>query len=199
MTKLEFLTALREKLSGLPDTDINERLEFYSEAIDDRIEDGMSEEDATASIGNVDEIAAQIISDTPFTKLVKEKISKRRSLSAFEIVLLALGAPIWLSILVSLFSIILSVYLSVWVVVISFWAVFVSFVGSAFGFIIGGIGFSIFSNVLSGVALISAGLVLAGLSILTFFVCKVITKGTARLTKKFVLWIKNLMVKKEAA
>ena len=37
MNKQEFLTQLRQGLSGLPQDDIEKRLTFYSEMIDDRI------------------------------------------------------------------------------------------------------------------------------------------------------------------
>ncbi len=43
MNKQAFLTQLRKGLSGLPQEDIEERLAFYSEMIDDRIEEGLSE------------------------------------------------------------------------------------------------------------------------------------------------------------
>ena len=46
MSKQEFLAQLRKGLSGLPKEDLEERLTFYSEMIDDRIDDGMAEEEA---------------------------------------------------------------------------------------------------------------------------------------------------------
>ena len=49
MNKQEFLVQLRNALSGLPKDDIEERIEFYSEMIEDRIEEGLSEEEAIAS------------------------------------------------------------------------------------------------------------------------------------------------------
>lgn len=78
MTKLQFLLSLHNKLSGLPQNEIEERLNFYSEMIEDRIEDGLSEEEAVSEIGTVDEIAEQIVSDIPLTKIVKEKIKPKR-------------------------------------------------------------------------------------------------------------------------
>lgn len=199
MTKLEFLSALRENLSGLPEADIDERLEFYSEAIDDRIEEGLSEEDAVSAVGNIDEIVKQIISDTPFAKIVKEKIKPKKRLSAFEIVLLILGSPIWLPLLVSAFAVVLSVYICLWAVIVSLWAVFASFAGCAFGGIASGTGFALCGNTPSGFALIGAGLILAGFSVFIFYGCRAATKGTALLTKKIALWIKACFVKKEAA
>ena len=46
MTKFEFLEELRNGLNGLPKNEIEERISFYSEIIDDYIEDGLSEEHA---------------------------------------------------------------------------------------------------------------------------------------------------------
>ena len=45
ITKQEFLLQLREKLSGLPQADIDERVAFYGEMIDDRVEEGLTEEE----------------------------------------------------------------------------------------------------------------------------------------------------------
>ena len=59
MTKNEFISRLRTRLSGLPKDEIEERLAFYSETIDDRIEDGLTQEEAVADLGDVDDIAAQ--------------------------------------------------------------------------------------------------------------------------------------------
>ena len=46
MNKAEFLDALCAHLSGLPQRDIDASQEYYSEIIDDRMEDGLSEEAA---------------------------------------------------------------------------------------------------------------------------------------------------------
>ena len=46
MTKQDFLCALQKRLSGLPMRELEERLGFYGEMIDDRMEDGLSEADA---------------------------------------------------------------------------------------------------------------------------------------------------------
>ena len=45
MGKDAFLAQLRKGLAGLPQKDIEERLTFYSEMIDDRMEEGLSEEE----------------------------------------------------------------------------------------------------------------------------------------------------------
>ena len=52
MTKREFLAQLRKGLSGLPQDDIEERLTFYGEMIEDRKEEGLSEEEAVSAVGS---------------------------------------------------------------------------------------------------------------------------------------------------
>ena len=80
MNKQEFLGALRRGLLGLPEEDIENSVEFYSEMIDDRIDEGMSEDEAVADIGSANEVIQQILSEASLTKLVKRKVKKNRSL-----------------------------------------------------------------------------------------------------------------------
>ncbi|MCQ2440387.1 MAG: DUF1700 domain-containing protein [Clostridia bacterium] len=197
MNKQEFLVQLKKGLSGLPKDDIEERLTFYSEMIDDRMEEGLSEETAVRKIGTVDELISQIIADIPLTKIVKERITPKKKLSVWEIVLLVLGSPIWLSLLIAVFAVILSLYISLWSVIIALWAVFVSLIGCVLGGIAGGIVFACCGNVLTGIAMIGASLVCAGLSVFMFYGCKAVTKGILILTKKIAVWIKNCFIKKE--
>ena len=196
MNKIEFLKRLEKGLSGLPEEDVSERLSFYGEMIDDRVEEGLSEEDAVGEIGSPEDIARQTIDDYPIGKLVKKKMKPRRKIGAWEIVLLALGSPIWLSLLISAIAVVLSIYVSLWSIIASLWAVFVSFVGAFVGGVVGGIIFIVCGNALSGVFMIGAGLLLAGLSIFAFFGCRVATKTIVLATKKIAVGIKNLIIGK---
>ena len=198
MTKQEFLAQLRLSLSGLPQDDVEERLAFYSEIIDDRMEEGLSEADAVAAVGSVEDIASQITAEIPLAKIAKQRIKARRRLSALEIVLLALGFPIWFSLLVAAFSVVLSLYISLWAVVISLWAVFGSLVGGALGGILGAAFFATGGHGASAGALLGAAIVCAGLSIFMFFGCKAATKGCVVLARKMIIWIKKCLIRKEA-
>ena len=199
MRKQEFLTLLRKELSGLPQEDISERLTFYKEMIDDRIEEGLSEEEAVAAVGSVDEIVAQAVADTPLSKIAKDRIKSTRQLHGWEIILLILGAPIWLSLGIAAFAVILSLYISLWAVIISLWSVFASVAVSSIAVIAAGSIQWAFGDQLTGVAMIGAGIACAGLSIFVFFGCKAVTKGLLLLTRKTALGIKNRFIKKEAA
>lgn len=195
MDKREFLGQLREGLSGLPPKDIEERLTFYSEMIEDGMEEGLSEAEAVAAVGSVQEIVAQVLADTPPVKAVKAG-SKRR-LKAWEIVLLVLGSPIWLSLGIAVFAVILSLYISLWAVVIALWAVFGALVGCAVGGVASGVGFVYSGNTLPGIAMLGAALVCAGFAIFMFLGCKAATKGALLLAKKMVLGVKKCFRKKE--
>ena len=196
MTKLNFLLSLNEKLAGLPKNEIEEHLNFYVEMIEDRIEDGMPEEEAVAAAGTVDEIAEEIIADIPLFKIAKEKIKPKRKLKALEIVLIAVGSPIWVPLAIAAAAVGIALYISLWAVIVSLWAAFGSFVGGAIGGVAAGADL-LSGGELSGVCMIGASLVLAGLAILSFIGCKAATRGVVVLTKKMALGIKKLFIKKE--
>lgn len=197
MSKQEFLTQLRKGLSGLPQDDIEERLTFYSEIIDDRIEEGLSEEKAVSAVGSVSEIIQQTVADIPLSKIAKERIKPKRRLSVGEIILLALGSPIWLSLGIAAVSVICSLYISLWAVIISLWAVFVSIAAGAIAGLLACVVFVAGGNGASGVAMLAAGIICAGLSIFMFYGCKAATNGILILTKKMGIWIKNCFISKE--
>lgn len=197
MSKQEFLARLRKGLSGLPQEDIEERLGFYSEMIEDQMEEGISEEEAVSAVGTVDEIVAQVVAQTPVARIAKERIKSKRRPSAGQIVLLALGSPLWLSLVIAAFAVIFSLYISLWAIIISLWAVFSSLIGCGFGGVIAGILFAGSGNVLSGIAMLAAGMICAGLSIFMFYGCKAATKGCLILTKKLAAWIRKCFLKKE--
>lgn len=199
MSKQEFLAQLRKGLSELPQDDIEERLTFYSEMIEDRKEEGLSEEEAVAAVGSVDEIVTQVVAEIPLAKIAKERIRPKGHLSAGEIVLLALGSPVWLSLGVAAFAVILSLYISLWAVIISLWAICASLATCSIGGVLACVILTVGGNSTSGVAMLAAGIVCAGLAIFMFYGCKAATKGTLMLTKKMAIWIKNCFRRKEEA
>ncbi len=199
MDKAQFLYELKRRLSGLPQSDLDERLLFYSEMIEDRMEDGLKEEEAVAGIGSVDEIVEQIMEDIPLSRIVKEKVNQRRSLKAWEILLLALGSPVWLPLLIAAFAVCLSLYIVLGAVLISVWAVDLSLAVCA----VGGLAIAVFyllkGNPAAAGFLLGAAIICAGLAILLFIGCKALTKGLLWLTKKMLLGMKTMLIGKETA
>lgn len=196
MNKNEFLNLLQKGLTGLPQEDIDERLNFYSELIDDYIEEGLSEEEALSRIGSASAIAAQIVADaSPAEPAAKEK--KHRS--TWKTAMIIVGSPIWLSLLIAAFAVVFSLYVSLWSIIISLWSVFGALCSCAFAGLLCGIALGVTGYVFPGLAMIGASLVCGGLSILAFFGCNAATKGTVLLTKKLAVSIKASIRKKEDA
>lgn len=199
MHKQEFLAELRKGLSGLPQGDIEERLAFYDEMLADRVEEGLSEEEAVAAAGPVEEIVRQAVADTPLARIAKERIRPKRHLRAWEIVLLALGSPVWLSLGIAAAAVIFALYVSLWAVMVSLWAVFGALAVCAVGSVSACAVLAACGRGMPGLAILAAGMVCAGLSILMFFGCRKATKGILMLTKKTTIWMKSRFMKKEEA
>ena len=171
MNKKEFLKRMEKKLSRLSKEERKERLAFYSEMIDDRMEEGLTEEAAVASID-------------PSEDIPEENEPPKRKLTAGQITLLCLGAPFWFPLLVAAFAVIFSLYVSLWSVVVFLWAAFVSLVASGGAGLIGGIGAAVSGHVPAGLAMAGMGLVCGGIAIVCFYGCHWATKGMVLLTKK---------------
>lgn len=199
MTKSEFLSALRVRLYGLPKDEIDERIDFYAEAIDDRIEEGLSEEDAVGELGSLDDIVFEIIGEVPLGKIIKERVKPKRKMKAWEIVLLAIGSPVWVSLLAAALSVVLSLYASLWSVVLSLWAVFASLAAGALGGALAGVFYVFLGEGLFGALLLGAAFVSAGLAIFAFFGCRLASEWAWVLTKKMVLFTKKCFMGKEEA
>ena len=196
MNKREFLDKLREGLCGLPREDVEERVTFYGEMIDDRMEEGMSEDEAVADVGTVEDIVAQIVSEYPLARLVKERVKPKRALEGWEILLLILGSPVWLSLLIGAISVMVSLYVAIWSVIITLGAVAVSLATCLLGGVVLGIALAVQGRAVSGFAVLGAGLVCAGVAILMAFLCQFTVKGTLLLTKKMALGIKKVFMKR---
>lgn len=196
MTKLKFLLELEKKLSGLPQQDIEEQLTFYCEMIEDRVEEGISEEEAIAQIGTVEDIAAQILSEhiseppprdeeavttEEISAAAEEKV--KHTFKTWELVLLIAGSPIWFSLLIAILAIGFSLFAAFWSIVISLWAVFASLVACAVALPIAAVYFICTGYTYSGLVVIATSLVCGGLGILSYYACKWTTRGMALVTK----------------
>ncbi len=186
MSKREFLSHLRKRLSKLPKREIDERVRFYEEMLNDYIEEGFSEEEAIEKIGAIDEF--------PVTE---PKSHAKRKIGAWEIVLLVLGSPIWLSLLLSAFAVVFSIFAVLWSLLVALWAVFIALAVCAPVCAIGGLVYAFCGYGLTGLSIVGTGMICAGLSIFLFFGCKASVGGVLLLTKKSIHTIKSCFAKKE--
>ena len=199
MTKEQFLQHLAHDIAGLPQTDVSRWLEYYGEMLDDRMEDGMGEEEAVAALGEPAQIARQILAETPFTRLIKERLKMRQTLPVWALILLILGSPVWLSLVVAAVAVVLSVLISLWACMLAFYAVELSFAAGA----IGGLALCAvefyFAAPVLGFLFLGGALAMAGLAIVTLPLWKLLTRLMIKASRGFWLCIKKLFVRKEKA
>ena len=197
MKREEYLDRIRALLQNLPPEDLERSLAFYAESIADRMEDGMSEEEAVASMESPEEAANAILLEQPLPTLVKVRVKERRQLSTLEILLLVLGFPLWLPLLLTALVLVFTFILLTWVLVLVPASVCLALGASAIAVLFAGV-LSLTKIALPALlAAPGAALVLAGLAILAGFV----VLGTLRLalivTRALVRGLKPLLIRKE--
>lgn len=199
MNKQTFLEELYHLLKPLSNTERQQHIDYYGEMIDDRVEDGLSEEDAVAALGRAADIAAQILGDLP--------PKNARKYPVWAIVLIALGSPLWISLLlaavavmvsivISLVAVYISVFLSLWAILAGLYA---AVLGLFIGFLaaIGGGIYLLFQSIpLPGVALLGAGLICSGCAVLLFLLCNLLARLLWRLSKWSMLKIAGIFRRK---
>lgn len=196
MNKQEFLEKIRNQLAGLSEDDIKKSIDYYTEMIEDRMEEGLTEEEAVKAMGKPEEVASQILMDTPFSKLVKVKVKPKKSLSILSIILIVLGSPVWLPLVAAFFIIILSVYIVLWSFVLVFYSVVLSLAAGGVSGLLASVMIMFNVDILCGVFTLGVAIVCAGLSVLLFFGSNQVVKGILFLSKKIALSIKSYFIKR---
>jgi uncharacterized membrane protein len=196
MTKAEFLRTLEAELSQLPANERRRQREFFSEMLDDMMEDGTQEVDAVASLGPVSQVAERILQETPLPLLVRSRMRPAGGWTALTVILLILGAPVWLPLLAALAAVVLSVYVLLWAMIVVAFAVVLAIGAAGTALLL-----AAFSGALLSAAqiLMAAGgaLLLTGLGILAFFAAAV-ARGLLRLTVAFGRSLRSKLIRREA-
>ena len=186
MKKQEFLDKLKAGLWAMPEADKRRSVDYYSEIIDDRMEDGLSEEAAVAAVGDLDEIIKQILTESPRPPQTvnKEQKQQKRGIEPWMIVLLVLGSPLWIPLVTSVIGTVFSIYVSLWSVVIALYASTLALFAASLGCVLG----SFFMIGSIGTVLVAwgAALLCAGLGILFLLLSNPAARGMVKLTK--LIW-----------
>lgn len=167
MNKKKFLSALEQALAVLPRKDRKKTLDFYRELIDDRLEEGLTEEAVIADIGTPQIIAAQVLSELPPKKKISWGI----------ILLLILGFPLWFPLLLTAAVLLLTI-------IILLFAAELTFAACGIAGVLGGLVLLTLWKPYAALAMIGPGLVCLGLAIPLWFLCILTAKGIWRLTQK---------------
>jgi hypothetical protein len=81
MKRDQFLNELRLALSGLTAEELNGVTSYYTEIIDDRMETGMTEEEAIAAMEPIDVIAKQVFADRPASKPSEQSTDREKTVT----------------------------------------------------------------------------------------------------------------------
>ena len=195
MNKTEFIDELYHLLNHLSKAERQQHLDYYEEMIADRMEDGLAEEEAVAALGRPADIAAQILGEAP--------PKPARRFPIWAIVLIVLGSPLWLSlflavaaVLVAVIAVVAAVYISLWAAIAAFYAADLAVLLGFLSGIAGGIFYLTQGISMPAVLFFGGGLVCAGVTVLLFFLCNLLSRLLWRLSKWSVLKIIGLFRRK---
>ncbi len=205
MTKLEFLQKLEWMLSSLPREEVEKSLQYYSEMIDDYIEEGISEAAATERLDPPEMIAQRILAEfqppmpspPPDGTGVLPPQRNGSDRKALTVVLLILGFPLWFPLLIAFGAVLLAVYIVIWSLAVVLFALVLSF---GAGMLAGLFSFFmlIAAKPLPALSALGIAFICAGLAIFTYHLtiagCKMLVRASVWIFRQ----IKSLFVKRAA-
>ena len=196
MTKADFLQLLERALAQLPEEERRRNLEYYSELLDDMLEEGMTEAEATAKLGSPGQIAQNILQEMPLSKLVSTRMKPQSGWTPLAIILAVVGSPVWVPLLLAAAAVVLALFVSIWALGAAVVAVVVGLAVAVVAAPIIAVRAAVLTLPL-GLLLLGAGLVLLGLCVLgglmAVELCKLLWQLTVWLAHK----IKGLFIRKE--
>ena len=184
MKKAAFLKSLARQLKGIPRSDIRQTLAYYSEAVSDAMDDGLSEEEAVRSLGTAEEIAHSVKEELAQSG----KLPQARKRSGFTVLLLILGFPVWFSLLAAGAGILIGVFACIFALIIAAWALPLSFAAGTLYAAVCALYALIHGNLAVCACFAGAALVCAGLCVLTYILCKSLPRSCVNLIK--AIWNK---------
>ncbi|MDR1138806.1 MAG: DUF1700 domain-containing protein [Clostridiales bacterium] len=207
MDKQTWLDSLRVELKGLPQSEIEDIVQHYSESYDERVEQGVDKDEALRQLGDYHTIAQSYKSERAewvgINSVTKHAFDKW---PVVVVVLLVVGAPLYLGVLAGLFGGALGLLIGVVVVAIACFVSLVAFTISGFAMMIGSLYGIVTSIVLmqtnqpaglailgSSIAIFGAGIALAILSVrmtqLSVKFAKWAVSNISKGTTKFIGWV----------
>ncbi len=185
----------------MPISETGKVLSYYSESLQDRIEDGMTEEEAIKSFESIDQIVKNLEDEIPLSAVVKDKVinktTKNKNMTLATIVLtiiaVILTSPIWIIILALLFSIAVAVVAVFWSIPIIIVSMYVSLYPVAISGIFFGFSRMFTVSFPTGLAYLGVGVASAGLAIMLLMPIIAGLKGFLKINiypfKKLKQWL----------
>lgn len=206
MCRQEFLCSLNSILCNYPSNEVEKCLEYYNECISDRMENGMSEEEAVADLGDIYSIADNIKMEMPITTLVRQKVvasrdseeSVPKKRSAPRTVFMIIGIIFALPFIIAFLGIIFAVIVTLLALIPAFFCVTLALGISAVACLVAGIISIVMADSLSLFLYLGASLICASLTILFALITAWVTKGVKKATVGIIKGIKKMLIKKGA-
>ncbi|MGM0215743.1 DUF1700 domain-containing protein [Enterococcus sp. AZ109] len=172
MQRVEFIKELSNYLAyEVRPSEVQRLIEYYDEMIMDLMEDGYSEEEAVAKMGDPQALAYEAAG-------IPQEIKVPRRFSPLILLLLILGFPLWGSLALTAILLILSFYIVVWCIPFSFGCL-------GGGLLLGGI----IATLTSPLAILDSffiGVTQLGVGMLLFGIGMLILWGTYRCSALFI-------------
>ncbi len=186
MTRSEFMWGLANALAGLPQSEITRITEYYDELFNEAIDEGKTEEEVCASLGNPDDIAERVRAEMAFVRAEQKPDAK--SMNAVLLVIIGLFAlPIGIPIAIALVSVMFGLFVAALAVVFAFGAAVVAVGIAGLACMVAGVAACAAGGAWFGIALFGAALILFGLSILggvgSYSLVRAMLRGIVRLCR----------------
>jgi len=194
MNKNEFIEELSSVLSGIPNIEKQKAIDYYSEILDDRIEDGLSEEAAVSDLDSIEIIREKILTEIPLPLILKEHASK--PVNTLSVILIILGFPVWFPLIIAALAILFAFYITIGALLFSLFAVLLSFAVCGIAGTVAAV-FWFPSNPAAAFFMLGSAFILGALSILLFYPSLFAARGLLSLTKTVIVKIKSLFVKRK--
>ena len=196
MTKADFLQLLERALSQLSEEERRANLEYYSELLDDMLEEGMTEAEATAKLGSPAAIAESILQEMPLSKLVSTRMKPKSGWTPLAIILAVVGSPVWVPLLLAGVAVVAALFVSIWALAAVAVVVVLALALAVIAVPVLAVRTAVLKLPL-GLLLLGGGLVLLGLCVLGGLMAVELCKLLAQLTVLLARKIKGLFIRKE--
>lgn len=196
MDKQTYLKQLETLLQALPAAERAQVSTFYAESIDDRMEAGLSEEEAVASMETPGAVAERIIEEMP--PVPRALAQTRRKGAWFFWLLIILGSPLWLCLLFAALCVLGAAYLCMWVLVLCAWIMAGScLLGLVLGVVALAMGLGA-GHIPGALMQLGIGLVLGGLGLAAVRIAAWVTAWVGRGHMALTRWVKGFFVRRDA-
>lgn len=193
MTKDEYLSELRAGLAAFSKDEVDRAVSFYEEMVDDRVEAGVSEEEAVGSLEPPAEAAARIISEMPAVPRAAARLRSPetpRSWSVAFIVAVVIGSPAWIPLALGVIMVVVGCFIGLFGLLVAVWAIAASMLlGAPIGllYLVAGVKAGSVAGALMG---LGCGVAVTGVGVLGIHLAVVASK----LLVKAIVWCARAVV-----